>query len=433
MTRPRRSRSESGSELNRPPPRSWSAGPRSILRSSMYGLFALLVAACRGEQVAELGDRTIVSQDSDSANVRVVESSEAALQVHLPWLEDTVPGLEIGGLDGQVPFMFTEINGIADLPDGGLVVIDGGSAELRWFTASGSHQEVAGGRGQGPAEFGRPKLLSRFEQDSLAIFDRGRRRLVRVASDGSSIDVVTPADLDRRLLAGSAEAVVGSRVVFRVSETSPSACPENETCELPMHLRWVDVESGESGNLATYSRRWLNYVDARGGRFLIDGWFDHQGLVAAGPAGLVVEGGSHFELRQLDLRGNPSLIMRLSKSTEPVSSAILDYYASQTSDPREMKRIFDMAELPDALPAFSALQVDRVGYYWAKLFNHVEIDPPEWLVFDSEGRALGTVEFPAGFEVAAIGEDYVLGKWTDQLGVEYVRRYSLQRSGIALR
>ncbi len=433
MIRPHRSVAESRGCLNSDARRLWTARHRSRLRSSVYVLGVLFFSACRGEKANGSGDRTVVSQDSDSAGVRVVESSETALQIHLHWLQDTVPELEIGGFDDGVPFMFTDINGIVDLPDGSLVVINGGSAELRWFTASGSHQATAGGHGGGPGEFGRPKLLSRFEQDYIAIFDRGRRRLVQVAVDGTSMDAVIPAELDRQLLAGSAEAVVGSRIVFRVSETSPNSCPETETCKLPMHLRWVDFETGESGNLATYTRRWINYLDARGQKFLIDGLFDHQGLVTAGPVGPVVEGGSQFELRQLDVDGGPVMIMRLSKSTEPVSRAILDDYASQTSDPREMKRFFDMTELPDALPAFSALQVDRMGFYWARLFSHVDSDPPEWLVFDDEGFALGTVEFPAGFEVASIGEDYVLGKWTDQRDVEYVRRYSLNRSGVGVR
>ena len=37
---------------------------------------------------------------------------------------------------------------------------------------------------------------------------------------------------------------------------------------------------------------------------------------------------------------------------------------------------------------------------------------------------MGRPHPPVGFE---IGEDYVLGLWRDELGVEYVRMYGLER------
>ena len=49
-----------------------------------------------------------------------------------------------------------------------------------------------------------------------------------------------------------------------------------------------------------------------------------------------------------------------------------------------------------------------------------------WLgaVATPPGLGLGTDRVPVGFE---IGEDYVLGLWRDELGVEYVRMYGLER------
>ena len=43
---------------------------------------------------------------------------------------------------------------------------------------------------------------------------------------------------------------------------------------------------------------------------------------------------------------------------------------------------------------------------------------------------LGFVETPAGLQdIYEIGEDYILGRATDELGVEYVQVWSLSRSG----
>ena len=54
---------------------------------------------------------------------------------------------------------------------------------------------------------------------------------------------------------------------------------------------------------------------------------------------------------------------------------------------------------------------------------------PLWTVFDPEGRVLGFVETPAGLRVYEVGEDYILGRATDDLGVEYAQVWSLSRSG----
>lgn len=51
-----------------------------------------------------------------------------------------------------------------------------------------------------------------------------------------------------------------------------------------------------------------------------------------------------------------------------------------------------------------------------------------WTVFDSQGRVQGFVEMPAEVEVYEIGVDYVLGKTTDELEVERVRLWPLDRS-----
>jgi hypothetical protein len=52
-----------------------------------------------------------------------------------------------------------------------------------------------------------------------------------------------------------------------------------------------------------------------------------------------------------------------------------------------------------------------------------------WTVFDPEGRALGRVETPEGLWVWEIGSDYVLGTTTDELGVERVQLWGLEKRG----
>jgi hypothetical protein len=48
-------------------------------------------------------------------------------------------------------------------------------------------------------------------------------------------------------------------------------------------------------------------------------------------------------------------------------------------------------------------------------------------VFRPDGVYLGTMRLPQGFDVMEIGADYVLGVARDEMGVEYVQVYGLER------
>lgn len=50
-------------------------------------------------------------------------------------------------------------------------------------------------------------------------------------------------------------------------------------------------------------------------------------------------------------------------------------------------------------------------------------------VFDPDGRVLGFVETPKGPRIGQIGENYILGHYPDELEVEYVQLWPLERSG----
>ena len=52
---------------------------------------------------------------------------------------------------------------------------------------------------------------------------------------------------------------------------------------------------------------------------------------------------------------------------------------------------------------------------------------PLWTVFDADGRALGFVETPDELEVYEVGADYLLGRATDDMGVQSVQVWALER------
>jgi hypothetical protein len=82
------------------------------------------------------------------------------------------------------------------------------------------------------------------------------------------------------------------------------------------------------------------------------------------------------------------------------------------------------------LPAWQKLVVDSQGYLWAEVFRpQGDSISFQWNVFSPDGRAVGTVQMPPQLDVMQIGPNFILGRWTNSDGIEYVRRYSLRKSG----
>jgi hypothetical protein len=79
---------------------------------------------------------------------------------------------------------FARIVGVLRLPNGQIVVLDGGTQELRLFSGSGEFQRNLTRRGAGPGELQSASWLAR-SQDSTLVFDRGPQQIsVLVLRDG---------------------------------------------------------------------------------------------------------------------------------------------------------------------------------------------------------------------------------------------------------
>jgi hypothetical protein len=101
--------------------------------------------------------------------------------------------------------------------------------------------------------------------------------------------------------------------------------------------------------------------------------------------------------------------------------------ASNDNWRRRLERMFSEIPVPSTLPAFQTFEVDALGYLWVAEYERPGADVQRWNVFDAEGLLLGTVVTPAGLQVHQIGADFLLASWRDDLGVEHVRLYDLER------
>lgn len=95
------------------------------------------------------------------------------------------PTLMLGVSDGEALLTFDMVQGARRLPDGGLVVADGGSRQVRWFAPDGTPVRGIGRRGQGPGEYQGPLSLVGWAGDTVAVLDFGNNRLTLLDGTGA--------------------------------------------------------------------------------------------------------------------------------------------------------------------------------------------------------------------------------------------------------
>jgi hypothetical protein len=93
-----------------------------------------------------------------------------------------------------------------------------------------------------------------------------------------------------------------------------------------------------------------------------------------------------------------------------------------------MQRPAPELPFPETMPAYGAILADRGGGLWVQEYAPPwEEGPVRWTVFDPDGRQLGTLALPPRFRATDVGADYVLGVAQDELDVQQVQMYRLDR------
>ena len=95
----------------------------------------------------------------------------------------------------------------------------------------------------------------------------------------------------------------------------------------------------------------------------------------------------------------------------------------------EVRQNLQSVPVAEHITAFSSVIVDRLDHLWVEEFELPGQARPGslWTVFDPEGRVLGFVETPDRLEIFEIAEDYILGRSWDEMYVEYVQLWALER------
>ena len=387
------------------------------------------------------GARTPQVQVRDSAGIRIIENPRPPEGSRLPWRIGPEPTVSIGERAGEEPYMLYFPTSFFRFPDGRIVVANRGTEEVRVFDSLGTHVATWGGEGDGPAEFETLGDVAPWVGDSILAWDFGDYGISIFDSDGNYVrsfflqSGTDPPRRGPRPVAARADGtilsidrVLGDSALVQVWDAeggvlpSPGVLPNEE-------VRAVRVPGGSTEQVVVaYTRQlltavWGDLVVATLNRpyeiraFRADGALARIVRLAHEPrVPTETDRQTYVEGRMAERRGGVD-----AATGEPIPDALLAM----------MRQVFEAIPVAEHFPAFAAILADDTGHLWVREYDYPQEERPAplWTVFDPAGQVLGYVETPEGLLIGQIGEDYILGRAEDELGVEYVQVWPLARSG----
>lgn len=383
-------------------------------------LLAVAMTTVRGEATCQDGAMSVVDWSV----------SENAERVY-GWVEDE-PDSE-----------FSDIVGVALGTGGSIAVADRRLATITVFSVDGTVIATMGREGDGPGEFRNLAGIVAHGEDRFVVFDRAHQRLSEWRSDGTLVGdrSLRRGDTERRIgtvgrfVNGSWYAAEGDQLIpARVGDTAQDTVgfyrlDDNATvgevlARVPGSLSTQFIIQGMPGNrMALLSPRRVGQVR---GNCLLVGTTDDPILTLVNRSG--------------EVHGQVPLEISVERATEEHRRTWVATTLAATArqfgaevPPEQTRMLTAMAEaagMAEQIPFAHELIVDELGYVWAQRYEMP--DGPgglEWWVFSETGRFLGSVHLPGRLRVLRISMDAIVGVWTDELGLQYVHAYSLDRRG----
>jgi len=367
----------------------------------------------------------------DSAGVTVVENP-AALARRPLWSVAPEPLVEIGTIEGEDAYQLSEVGGARRLSDGRILVVNGGTQELRYFDATGAHLATVGRKGGGPGEFEGLGLAVVGPGDTVAAYDWNLRRLSYFAPDGRFVRSV-PWRFEGGFPLPIAPLPDGAWLANRgfVFRPGPSG---SDVIRDTLPFLVFDSTGTLRDSIGRFPQFEFYVVSEEHSAYASSLPFGRATEVAVWNDRFYAGHNERYEIIRYTLEAVPELILRLVHSPVAVTAedvAVLKAERLENADERwrpRTERMFQDMPLPSTFPAFADLIVDAQGNLWVLDYTRPGDEARSWTVFSADGRALGSVATPPGVRVLEIGRDHLLGVWQDDLDVQYVRLYRLDRS-----
>ncbi len=368
------------------------------------------------------------TRTQDSTDVLIVENPRPPDGSRLGWRIGPEAVLSIGKREGEDPHLLYGATDATILSDGRIVVVNFSTLELRVFDQAGIHVDTWGGRGQGPNEFVGPiRNIARLPGDTVMVWD-SRYPIVSVVDPIGQVARRFPVHVRTELQGEELRPVA----VLRDGSILTSPTPAFYGTDVLVELR--DAEGGLKSSLGRHAgmerhfdlENQIVYRLIFGRELIREAWGELS----------VVTRNDRYEIRAFAQDGTLARIVRRDHTMRTPTGAQVERFiedrVSGTADPeiraRDRER-FKAVPVSDHLPAFTSMMADGLDYLWVEEYEAPGEELPGviWCVFDPDGEVLGFVETPEGLLIYEIGEDYILGRVRDEMDVEFIQVWPLER------
>ncbi len=381
------------------------------------------------------------SQTRDSAGILITENARPADGSRLGWRIGPEPTVTIGAVEGEEPYLFQWVGSAFRISDGRIVVANGGTEEIRLFTATGTHLLSWGRKGEGPGDFGNLSMAGPWPGDSIVAWHSGNYG-VSFFDDGGRFGH------SFGLRRGPDQPWTRRPVAVRPDGTIVTVRGDRGRATM---VEILDGEGGLHGSVGRQPNR--EEIIARrpdGHTSTVPAAYSRELVTVAWGDLVIASPNKPYEIKAFRADGTLARIVRREQvpvaPTEADRQVFLEQRRAQyrkgvdattgapTSEAFLEATIWPFLEsytLAEHFPAFSTILADLAGHLWVREYDlpREERPAPLWTVFDPEGRVLGFVETPAGLDILQIGEDFILGRVKDEFEVEYVQLLPLERLG----
>ena len=394
---------------------------RSLLKSLSLLVVLATVPLVFGCDDQGSGERVI---QRDSLGVFITETVMPRWEDGSPWQIGETPLLDLTVTGIGSAHEFHRVTDATRLRNGSIAVTDEGSRQVRLFSGTGEFVGAVGGAGEGPGEFARLASVHELSDGSVIAFDFWLGRITRWSGDLELVETLRPYDLNTRveeihlleddtLVGVTWSREVLSRVVGRY--------------RMPYTIVRFELDGLRADTLATL-QGFEGYAFEQGDARPL---FRRSGHVAVHNGRLYVGEADSLEIRVHELDGKLARVMRvpgfdLSLSRDEVRAERESLLWEGA--PEYFRNLVRNMEDPETKAAYAGLLVDSEGFVWAPEARGIaESGPVAARIFSPEGEWLGNVTLPDRFRVFEIGTDYLLGVGLDELDVERLQVWALDR------
>lgn len=369
----------------------------------------------------------------DSAGIQITENDLKGLQATCEL--GPSPMVAIGTEEGDEEYQLFRVFGARRLSDGRIALVNQGSQQLRFYDQQGRFVSQTGRAGEGPGEFRDAFYLWVLPGDTVWVGDYRPWRFLVFGPDGQWVRTV---QADPMYINTAVTSVLDDGRFILAARPRPNpAGTQFELTHLTVAIHGADGALIDT--IGTYPNGRWGRVDDTPGAVTLYPLFESFTRVTSIGSHIVIAHTSEpqFSLLSATDEVRVEQIVRWTPGDRAISSGDIAAERQRLAEPYEdldpdLRRrllaplVSQDRPVADQFPAFAAVWAGRDGRIWVEQYARPDKpDTHEWLAFDAEGRFQCRATIPAFDEILEFGEDYLLVKDRDELGVERVFQYSL--------